>query len=218
MLPNSLHEAYSIGATTDIPFMSDGAPHTAVIRYEPGIMKIFMDDLVTPALEVSVDLANTLGLNSGEAFVGFTAGTGAGYENHDILNWTFQEGLEPTPPTANADGPYTIWTGAPLILNASGSTDPHEQIVSYMWDLDDDGVFETDAVDQPFFVVDYEDMQNLGLAVGGMHDIHLKVTDSTGLFDTDSSSLRIVPEPATLSLLTLGGLALVRRRKRGMCK
>jgi formylglycine-generating enzyme len=27
-----------------------------------------------------------------------------------------------------------------------------------------------------------------------------------------------VPEPATLSLLTLGGLALVRRRKRGMCK
>ena len=27
-----------------------------------------------------------------------------------------------------------------------------------------------------------------------------------------------IPEPATLSLLTLGGLALVRRRKRGMCK
>jgi len=27
-----------------------------------------------------------------------------------------------------------------------------------------------------------------------------------------------VPEPATLSLLTLGGLALVRRRKRGMCR
>jgi len=27
-----------------------------------------------------------------------------------------------------------------------------------------------------------------------------------------------VPEPATLGMLTLGGLALVRRRKRGMCK
>jgi len=177
-----------------------------------------MDDLVTPALEVSVDLANTLGLNRGEAFVGFTAGTGAGYENHDILNWTFVDGPEPTPPIAEADGPYSVWAGAPLVLNASGSTDSDGQIVSYMWDLDDDGVFETDAAGQPFFVVDYGDVQDLGLAVDGMYDIHLKVTDSTGLFDTDSSSVRIVPEPATLTLLTLGGLALVRRRKRGVCK
>ncbi len=27
-----------------------------------------------------------------------------------------------------------------------------------------------------------------------------------------------VPEPGTLSLLVLGGLAVIRRRKRGMCK
>ena len=30
--------------------------------------------------------------------------------------------------------------------------------------------------------------------------------------------LTLVPEPATLGMLTLGGLAMLRRRKRGMCK
>ena len=117
------------------------------------------------------------------------------------------------PPTAEADGPYSVWVGAPLILNASGSTGSDGQIVSYMWDLDDDGDFETDAGDQAFFVVNYEDVQNLGLTVGGMYDIHLQITGSTGLFDTDSSSLRVVPEPATLTLLTFGGLAMLRRRR-----
>ncbi len=119
-----------------------------------------------------------------------------------------------TPPVAEADGLYSVWVGDPLILNASSSTDAEGNIVSYMWDLDDDGIFETDAGDQPFFVVDYEDVQNLGLAVGGMYDIHLQVTDNIGLTDTDSSSLRVTPEPATLSLLTLGGLAMIRRRRR----
>jgi hypothetical protein len=126
----------------------------------------------------------------------------------------------PTPPIADADGPYTIWVGDPLILNAAQSTDPDPdgEIISYVWDLDGDGVFETNAGDQPFFVVDYEDVEDFGLTVGGMYDIHLQVTDNTGLTHTDSSSLRVIPEPAALSLLTLGGLALLRRRKRGMCK
>ena len=123
-----------------------------------------------------------------------------------------------TLPTADADGPYTIWVGDPLILNGSGSTDSDGQIVSYLWDLDDDDVFETDSGNQPFFVVDYEDLQNLGLAVGGMYDIHLQVTDSSGLTDTDSSMLRVVPEPCSLGLLTLASLALIRRRKRRACK
>ena len=121
---------------------------------------------------------------------------------------------EPAPPIADADGPYTISVGDPLILNASGSVDPDGQIVSYMWDLDNNGSFETNAGGQPFFAVDYEDVQDFGLAVGVVHNIHLKVTDSTDLTNTDSSSLTIVPEPATLSLLALGSLIALRRRRR----
>jgi hypothetical protein len=41
--------------------------------------------------------------------------------------------------------------------------------------------------------------------------------DSSVLIDNVSTGF-VTPEPASLSLLALGGLALVRRRKRGMCK
>ena len=117
------------------------------------------------------------------------------------------------PPSADADGPYTIWEGDPLILNASLTENGDYRIASYMWDLDDDGVFETDAGDQPFLMVNYDDLEGLGVAVDGIHYIHLQVTDSTGMIDTDSSSLRVVPEPATLGMLVVGGLALVRRKR-----
>ena len=122
------------------------------------------------------------------------------------------------PPTADADGPYTIWKGDPLILSASLTEKGDNRIASYLWDLDNDGLFETDAGNQPFLMVDYEDLEGLGVRAGGIYEIQLRVTDITGLIDTDSSSLRVIPEPATLSLLSLGGLVLLRRRKRGACK
>jgi len=89
LLPNDLHEDFSIAATTNIPWLKDGAVHTVSINYAPGLMEIFIDDLVTPVLVVSIDLAATLNLDGGRAWVGYTAGTGAAYENHDILNWAF---------------------------------------------------------------------------------------------------------------------------------
>lgn len=36
-------------------------------------------------------------LSTDQAYVGFTAGTGAGWENHDIVNWTFANTAQITP-------------------------------------------------------------------------------------------------------------------------
>jgi hypothetical protein len=94
-LPNDLDESYSIGATSNIPNLKDGATHTARIVYTPGTLQVFIDDLGSPALAVSLNLAQTLGLDRGRAWVGFTAGTGASFETHDILSWSLYSYADP---------------------------------------------------------------------------------------------------------------------------
>ncbi len=101
-----------------------------------------------------------------------------------------------TPPVADADGPYSIYVGDVLTLDASGSTDADDDIVSYMWDLDDNGSFETDAGSQEVFDVNYTYLESLGLLVDNTYTIHLKVTDSESQSDTSDSTLTIVPKPA----------------------
>jgi hypothetical protein len=46
------------------------------------------------------------------------------------------------PPEVDAGGPYEVPEGGSVVLNATGS-DPEGNPLTYEWDLDDDGVFET---------------------------------------------------------------------------
>ena len=122
---------------------------------------------------------------------------GNGYNPDGIAQGWIATITEPaTPPIADADGPYTIYVGDTLTLDASGSTDDYNDIVSYVWDLDNNGSFETDARGQPVFDVNYTYLQSLGLIVDHTYDIHLKVTDSEGQSDVNDSTLTIVPKPA----------------------
>lgn len=102
------------------------------------------------------------------------------------------------PPIADADGPYTVYVGDTLTLDANGSTDADGDIVSYMWDLDDDGdgVFETDAGGQPIFDVNYTYLESLGLLVNHTYNIHVQVTDSKQQSDVNDSTLTILPKLA----------------------
>lgn len=90
ILPNDADEAFSLGASTAIPNLSDGSIYTVKIIYIPGTLSIFLNDLII--LEVSVDLSITLDLDNGHAWVGFTAGIAGAFENHDFLSWSFREG------------------------------------------------------------------------------------------------------------------------------
>jgi hypothetical protein len=117
------------------------------------------------------------------------------YPDRDLA-FRVQPAPEPlTPPVADADGPYSIYVGDTLTLDASRSSDANEDIVSYMWDLDDDGSFETDAGGQEVFDVNYAYLESLGLIVGGPFVIHVQVTDSEQQSDTDTSTLTILAPP-----------------------
>ena len=78
-----------LASTTGLPIeLKDRRPHTVRIRFAPPVLSVFLDEVAEPVLEAEVDLSIVLD-PQGSAWVGFTASTGGGYENHDILNWSF---------------------------------------------------------------------------------------------------------------------------------
>ncbi len=84
-------------ASSISPTMSDGGVHTVIIDYIPAhscggdscpaSLTVNLDgiDVLTTIVTLEVEM----NLNSGKAWVGFTGATGAAFENHDILSWTF---------------------------------------------------------------------------------------------------------------------------------
>jgi uncharacterized repeat protein (TIGR01451 family) len=84
--------------------LADGNVHTATISYaspaSPSQTSCIVSSVPGPCLDVIVDGNDlfpagipfdmtTLGLSSGTAYVGFTAATGGGDDNQDILSWVF---------------------------------------------------------------------------------------------------------------------------------
>jgi hypothetical protein len=86
-----------------------------------------------------------------------------------------------SPPQADAGGPYEANEGDTLTLDASGSTDPDNNIDCYEWDLDDDGEYD-DASGVTTEVV-FDD--------NGAYTMGLRVTDESGLSDTDTAEVTV---------------------------
>jgi hypothetical protein len=111
---NGWSESLSLGSWNSSPaLLDDGAVHTVKIAYTPGSLSIYLDNLTTPKLTVSLDLAETLNLDAGTAWVGFTGTTGGGWQNHDILNWSY---------TVLADVTTTVSAGDASVDEGSSGT------------------------------------------------------------------------------------------------
>jgi hypothetical protein len=88
--PSDAHwPAPRLAYTPHLPIhLKDHNVHTARIIFQPPVLSVFLDGAARPALEAPVDFSVVVD-PQGRAWVGFTASTGGGYENHDILTWTF---------------------------------------------------------------------------------------------------------------------------------
>lgn len=96
----------------------------------------------------------------------------------------------PKPPVADAGGDYEGIEGGTILFDATGSTDPNNDISIYEWDLNYDGVsFDVDITGvQPLVLFD-DDIIDRTIAV--------RVTDLKGLSDIATSRLNVlnvVPE------------------------
>ncbi len=74
--------------------LKDGAVHSARVVYQPPILSVFVDNAPKPVLTSAVDLSTVVDTD-GSTYLGFTASTGDGYENHDILSWSFAPAPKP---------------------------------------------------------------------------------------------------------------------------
>ncbi len=85
-----------------------------------------------------------------------------------------------------ATGNYVLDEGNSLYLSASGSSDaditPYNfgQTLSYTWDLNNDGVYETNAGSSAIIGVPWSTLVGLGITAPNVSTIRLKVTDSSG--------------------------------------
>lgn len=97
--------------------MSNGDIWTALITYDGTDLTVALTDgngVTQNLLDYGIDVGSYLGTNT--AYVGFTGGTGSGFENEDILNWEFSNTstLPPPPPPSTPEPGSLVLLGSGL--------------------------------------------------------------------------------------------------------
>ena len=85
-------------------------------------------------------------------------------------------------PTVSAGGPYTLVEGGSVVLSATGS-DPENSPLTYAWDLDNNGTFETPGQSVTFSAA--------ALDGPSSHPVVVQVTDNVTLTATDTATVTV---------------------------
>ncbi len=96
------------------------------------------------------------------------------------------------PPVSEAGGPYTVNEGSPVTVDASSSSDPDRDALTYAWDLDNDGTYETSGVAATITPPD----GNATITVG------LQVSDGNGGISTDTATVTVINVDPTVGPIT----------------
>jgi predicted extracellular nuclease len=94
-------------------------------------------------------------------------------------------GLNPInyPPTADAGGPYSVVEGGSVTLSATGQ-DPEGAAVTFDWDLDNNGTFETPGQSVNFSAA--------SITAPATLTVKVKVTDAFGNFTVDEATVYVL--------------------------
>ena len=102
------------------------------------------------------------------------------------------------PPTARAGGPYQFSEGTPVNLDASGSTDPENGVLTFEWAVAGN-ILPLPSAD-PSPILDWVMLVDAGTYDPGEYSGQLTVTDEGGAMHTNSFSLTIDNLPPLVTL------------------
>ena len=100
--PNDPHEDYSLGVYDTIAaagfILDDAEVHSVTVAYtaDTETLTVTLDSLGV-VITASVNIAETLDLDSGRAWVGFVGATGGGWQNHDVVSWEYESAADMQP-------------------------------------------------------------------------------------------------------------------------
>lgn len=145
-------------------------------------------------LALSVDLATCVSGATNAVNAGGTqhacnttiSKSGTGNDADDVkVNFTITMFVPNRPPVAEAGGPYTVPEGGSVQLSGADSSDPDQaaNTLTYDWDLDNNGSYETSGITPNFSAA--------GLDGPSSRTVGLRVTDSGGLTATDTATINI---------------------------
>ena len=175
-----------IGIIVGVSFTADGATRAVLWNGTTMIdINSFLDAAIVSAGWVLLDAS---GINNQGSIIGLATNTTTGITRPYLLTPTSVPVLD-----ANANGPYTVDEGSSVVLNGTG-TDHDGDTLIYEWDLDNDGSFETVGASPTFNGID-------GLSV---HTVHMRVTDTGGLSDTDTTTVTVNNVAPTITGLVSG--------------
>ncbi len=118
---------------------------------------------------------------SGDYVAGNTVGSYEVTATDGAVSGAANVTISDSPPTAVAGGPYVGAEGSAVALDGSGSSDPNNDIVAYDWDLDNDGSFDDASGANATYAA----------GASGVYTIGLRVTDSDGATDSDTTTVTI---------------------------
>ncbi len=175
-------------------------------KYDSSFTKIGGETAVNQTTSGTQDKVSLTMLDS-DNFVVVWSGQGPG-DSSGVFARQFGTATPPnSTPTANAGGPYTIDEGGNVNLNGSVSSDPDTDLLTFAWDLDNDGNFgELGEPTTETRSVDWATLQTYGIDDDGVYTIGLKVDDGRGGINTTTTTLTVNNVAPTISTTGTGSV------------